>query len=275
MRLVKYMLLGAAVASVAACGDYDGAGPRGPLAMVRFVNASPDAGAVNFRFVDELENLPTFINVAFRGSTGLHQQVEAGDRDVRIFFATRDVDSATVRLIDETITLDAGAFYTLVYTGTVAGDADELLVLEESIPQDPAAGSIAVRVLHAASDLAAVDVYAAPSADDPVANPVATFDGVAFGSSTAYATIPAQSWSGLYEFAVADAGGTAASFSASPNNPGAGATATGVSAQAGVRQSGSVLTAVVMPAAVDGSRAATASNTTPTVVMLLDNIPGT
>lgn len=273
MRLAKYLLLGAAVASVAACSDDDGVAPRGPTALVRFVNASPDAGRVNFRFVDRLENLPTFVNVAFRGSSGLHQQVEAGDRDVRVFFYTTDADSATIRLIDETISLEAGQSYTLLYTGTVAGDADELRVIQETIPDDPA-GSVAVRVLHAGSGLGAVDVYAAESSADPVAAPEAEWLGVAFGEATAYQNLPTLTGEELYEFAVADAGGAAASFSASPNNPGAAPSGT-ISAQAGVRQSGSVLTALIVPGAVAGSRAATSTNTTPTVMMLLDNIPGT
>ena len=276
MRLAKYLSLGAVAVAAIACGDDDGTAPRGPEALIRFVNASADAGAVNFRVVDDpLENLPTFLNVAFRGSSGVHQRVVAGDRAVRVFFNTRNADSALVRLIDETITLEAGQYYTLVYTGTVAGDADQLLVIPETIPDDPAAGSIAVKVLHAAEGEGAMDVYVAPSADDPVADPVATFDGVAEGEATAYQTLPTLTGTQLYEFAAVPAGGSAASFSASPNNPGAAATAAGVSAQAGVRQSGSVLTALLLPGAVAGSRAATSSNTTPTILILLDNIPGT
>ena len=273
MRLAKYLLLGAAVASIAACSDDDGAGPRGPMAMVRVINASPDAGAVNFRFVDEIENLPTFINVAFRSSSGLHQRVEAGDRDLRVFFNSLNPDSASTRLIDETISLEAGQFYTLLYAGTVAGDADQLIVIQETIPADPA-GAIAVKVLHGASTMGAVDVYAAPSAEDPVASPDVTFSGVAFGAATAYQSLATLTGTELYEFAVADAGGAAASFSASPNAPGAAPSGT-ISAQAGVRQSGSVLTALLVPGAVAGSRAATATNTTPSVIMLLDNVPGT
>lgn len=273
MRIAKYLLLGAAVASVAACSDDDGASPRGPMAMVRVVNASPDAGAVNFRFVDQIENLPTFLNVSFRNTSGLHQRVEAGDREFRVFFNSLDPDSASTRLIDETITLEAGVFYTLVYAGTVAGDADQLFVIEETIPDDPT-GGIAVKVLHGASTLGAVDVYVAPSAEDPVANPDVTFSGVAFGAATAYQSLPTLEGTELYEFAVANAGGAAASFSASPNAPGADRDGT-ISAQAGVRQTGSVLTALVVPGAVAGSRAATASNQTPSVIMLLDNVPGT
>lgn len=280
MRVAKYLLLGAAIASIGACSDDDGGvAPLGPAAMVRFVNASPDAGTVNVLFVDELTNLPSFQGVPFRGTTGLYQRVDAGDRDIRVFFNTTDVDSAKVRLIDETVSLEAGQFYTFVYGGTVAGDADQLMVMQETVPDDAAAGSIAVKVLHAASTLGAVDVYAADSALNPMTTPAATFAGLAFGEASGYQNMAALAGTSLYEFAVAPAGGAAASFSTSPNSPGAAKDGT-ISAQAGVRQGGSVLTAVVMPGAVAGSRAARTSggvqtNANPVVVILLDNIPGT
>lgn len=279
MTIAKYLLLAAAVVSVAACGDDDGASPRGPTALVRLVNGSPDAGSVNLIFVDKLENLPTFQKVPFRGSSGLYQQVEAGERQVRVFFNTTDVDSAKVRLVDATVTLEAGQTYTLLYMGTVAGDADQLLVIPETIPDDPAAGSIAVKVLHAGFGMGAVDVYAADSAADPMAAPEETFAGVAVGAATGYATLPALGDDELYEFAVAPAGGAAASFSVSPDSPGAPADGT-LSAQAGVRQSGSVLSVLVLPGAVSGSRSATKvkgveTNLNPTAIILLDNVPGT
>jgi hypothetical protein len=48
-----------------------------------------------------------------------------------------------------------------------------------------------------------------------------------------------------------------------------------------VRQSGSVLTALILPGAVAGSRAATTNssgtqtNANPTLIILIENIPGT
>lgn len=284
MRLAKYLLLGAAVASIAACGDDDnGVAPRGPFALVRLVNASPDAGLINVRFADELENLPTFIAIPFRGSTGYFQQVEAGERNIRIFYNSPtgiSADSAQIRLIDETISLEAGEYYTIFYRGSAAGNTDELQIVQEARPADAPAGQVALRVRHASPGLAAVDVYAADSALVPMTSPAVTFSDVAFEEVTPFQNVPALSGEKLYEFAVANAGGAAASFSASPNVPGAPATST-ISAGAGVRQGGSVLTAVILPGATPNSRAATKNsagtqtNANPTVVILIENIPGT
>jgi hypothetical protein len=280
MRLSKFLLLGVALASVACSDDDNGAGPRGPTALVRVVNVSPDAGTINFRFVDELENLPTFVNIPFRGSTGFYQRVEAGDRDVRVFFNTANVDSATIRLIDETITLAADQHYTIYYRGSAAGNTDELLVVEETVPADAPASQIGVRVRHAAPAVGAVDVYAADTALNPITTPEAEWLDIAFDEATAYQNLATVGATTLYEFAVADAGAAAASFSASPNVPGTPATST-ISAGAGVRQAGSMLTALIVPGATPGSRAATTNssgtqtNANPTVVILIDNIPGT
>ena len=282
MRLAKYLLLGAVAASVAACSDDDdGISPRGPAALVRFVNASPDAGRVNARFVDDpLENLPNWLNVPFRGTSGMFQQVVAGERDFRIFFYTLDADSAKVTLIDETITLEEGQMYTIVYTGTVAGDADEILVVEEAIPDDPGAGQLAIRAWHAAMATGAVDIYASDSSSNPLTAPDFTIMDVATGEITPYQTVATLASPELYEFAVTDAGAVVRTFGATPNQPGASATST-LSAQAGVRQSGSVLTAFLVPGATPGSRAATTNssgaqtNADPSIVLLLDNIPGT
>lgn len=281
MRLARYLLLGAAVVSAAACSDDDnGTGPRGPFALVRVVNASPDAGSINVRMVDELENLPTFVNIPFRGSTGYYQRIEAGDRDIRVFYNAANPDSAKMRLIDETISLEADQYYTIYYRGSAAANTDELFIVEETVPADAPAGQIGVRVRHAAPAVGAVDVYAADSSLNPVATPEAEWLDVAFDELTAYQNMPTLTGSALYEFAVTDAGGATANFSASPNVPGAAATST-ISAGAGVRQAGSMLTAVILPGATPNSRAATKNaagtqtNANPTVVILIDNIPGT
>lgn len=40
---------------------------RGPMAYVRFVNAIPDSGAQDWRFVDLIEESPNVLNMPFRG----------------------------------------------------------------------------------------------------------------------------------------------------------------------------------------------------------------
>ncbi|MGH7560389.1 MAG: hypothetical protein ACRENB_05145, partial [Gemmatimonadales bacterium] len=58
-----------------------------PTAGIRFVNAVPDTGAVDFRPVDIVEN-STFYNVTFRSTALLfYKNAEAGSRHFRIFMS--------------------------------------------------------------------------------------------------------------------------------------------------------------------------------------------
>jgi hypothetical protein len=278
MILNKYLVLAAAALAIGACSDDEGAtGTRGPTALVRFVHAVPDTMRVNALFVDEpLENLPNFQGISFRNSSGLYQQVVAGERDIRVFPDTTNILYATQRLIDTTVTLVAGSRYTLVYSGNARGNNDYLAVIEDDRP-DPAATSIAVRAIHLARGAADVDVHVAATGADPLTAPATSFTGLAYLDASAYDELPALTGTNLYQFAVTDAGAGTLRISpiVSPNVPGADATATGISAQAGVRKGGSVLTALYVPGAVAGSMAVSGANTTPTVILLKDNVPGT
>jgi hypothetical protein len=278
MNVHKYLLLGAAAIALGACSDDDGAtGTRGPLAYVRVVHAVPDTMAVNAIFVDDpFENLPSWYSLAFRGSSGLYQGVVAGERAIRLFPDSPIPEYAMQRLIDTTVTLAAGQYYTLVYSGNARGNADYLAVIEDEIPA-PGAGNIAIRALNADPAMAGVDVYVADSSKAPLTAPDETFLGVGFREASDYAVLPALTATGpqLYEYAVTAEGSGTAIATATPDRKGLAATSTGVSAQAGVQIGGSVLTAVYFPGAVAGSRAATSSNLTPTVIYLLDNVPGT
>jgi hypothetical protein len=278
MNLHKYLLLGAAALALGACSDDDGpTGTRGPLAFVRFVHAVPDTMAVNAIFVDDpFENLPSWYSLRFRNSSGLYQGVEAGERAIRVFPDSPRPEFAMQRLIDTTLTLVEGQYYTLVYSGNARGNNDFLAVIEDEIPT-PGAGNIAIRVLNANPGMAAVDVYVADSSKAPLTAPDETFTGVAYRQATDYAVLPALTATGpeLYEFAVTAEGSGTAIATATPNQKGLAATSTGVSAQAGVQIAGSVLTAVHVPGAVAGSPAATSTNQTPSVIYLLDNVPGT
>ena len=282
MKLSKIVLLGAAAAAAGGCGKSGDLGVvnPGPMAMVRFINAVPDTGAVNFRFVDKLENLPTFLAVPFRGGSGLYQGVQPGSRHIRVFPLDTTIAGASTRIVDTTTSLDVSRRYTILHAGSArapTGDptADRLVFIQDTIPT-PAGDSIAVRVIHAAVGTGPVDVYVGATGTNPVTTPVYVFRNVAYLGRTPYVSLPvrrAGAADSLYTFAVTDAGGTTALFSSTPNEPGTPASGS-VSAQAGVRIRGSVLTAVVFPGATPGSRAATSSNTTRAVALFLDNIPG-
>ena len=276
MKSYKILSLGLAVFALAACSDDDGVvGPvqEGPKALIRFINAVPDTGVVDFRFIDKLENLPTFLGVQFRASSGVYQPVDPGTRPVRVFVNSTDPVAAQRMLIDSTITLTAGGRYTLVYAGRARGNADRLAVIDDDATLPAPGTSISVRTIHAAVGTGAVDVYVANSgAADPIAAKVGQFSNVAYLAKTTYSTLPARSGTGaLYLFGVANAGAATTLFSATPNQPGIPTPAGQLtSPQPGVQIAGSVLTAVMFPGATAGSPAATATNQTPTVILFID-----
>lgn len=287
MRFRYLLLLGLTVVSVSACGDDTVTDSTpGPAALVRFVNAIVDTGTVDLRFVDRVENLPTFLGVPFRGSSGLYQRVTPGTRPVRIFPNSSNPALASIRLVDKTITLDVDKRYTLVYAGRAAGNQDTLVVIEEAsldLPTPPA-GNIAVRALHAAVGTANVDVHIAPdispadsvrSRPDPIATATARINNVAYLVQTPYVNVPRRPSADtlpLYTFAITPPGSGTMTFRARPNQPGAPSTTPTVGPQPGVQIAGSVLTAVVFAGATPGTRSATSTNTTPTVVLLIDKV---
>ena len=282
MRLSKVLLLATVAATAAACGDSSGSlgvVEPGPLAQVRFINAAPDTGAVNFRFVDKLENLPTFLAVPFRGGSGLYQGIAPGQRAMRVFPLDTTVAGASTRLVDTTFTFEANKQYTIVYAGRTkspAGDptSDRLLIIADNVPA-PGAGKIAVRVINAATGTGAVDVYIGKKGADPVVDPVVPkLSNVAYLGQAGYVVLPTRpvAADSLYTFAVTAPGSTTTLFSNTPNEPGAPISGS-VSAQAGVQISNSVLTVVLCPGATAGTRAATSSNTTAAAAAFLDNIP--
>ena len=281
MKFYKALPLAAVAVLATACGGDSGSigtVEPGPVAQVRFVNAAPDTGAVNFRFVDKLENLPTFLAVPFRGGSGLYQGIEAGPRAIRVFPLDNTVAGASIRLVDTTFTFQPNQKYTIVYVGRTkapAGDAaaDRLLIIPDTLPT-PGAGNIAVRVIHAAPGTGPVDVYIGKNGLAPVTATVAKISNVAYLGHSAFATLPIRpaGADSLYSFAVTAAGSTTPLFTSTPNEPGAPISGS-VSAQAGVQISNSVLTVIVFPGATAGTRAATTSNTTAAAAAFLDNIP--
>jgi hypothetical protein len=266
-------------AAVAACEADDGTSVNtpGPAALVRFINAVPDTGTVDLRFVDRVENLPTLQGVAFRGASGLFQRAEAGQRQARVFVNSTDPALTQIRLVDTTLTLNANARYTLVYAGRAAGNQDRLAVLDDPEPPTPPASQIAIKILHAAVGTGNVDVYIAPATAtannaDPIANQVAVVRNVPFLGQSVYVNVPVRPTTGesLYQFAVTAAGSTTVLFSGRPNVPGAPAAVSTTGPQPGVQIAGSVLTAVVAPGSIPGTRQSTTATQTPTVMLIID-----
>jgi hypothetical protein len=285
------------VAGAGACNDKSGISDPvtpAPAATIRFINAVVDTGTVDFRFIDKVENLPMLLGVAFRGTSGFFTRVTPGTRPVRIFVNSTDPAETQKRLIDTTITLAADKRYTLIYAGAARGNADRLVVIEETTPPPtPAAGTVALRVLNADPGRSAADVGFAISdtvkpavAPDTALKPApartvyaplsTTLANVPYLAYSPYATLsalPAGGRDSLYQVQVATAGSGTVAYRALTTQrgapPPAGAT---YGPQPGVQIAGSVLTAVLLPGATPGSKAATTSNQTPTVIVLVDKV---
>lgn len=262
-----------------------------PAALIRFINANVDTGTVDFRFIDRVENLPTFLGVPVRGTSGVYQRVSPGARPVRVFVNSTNPVEAQKRLIDTTITLTADTRYTIVYAGEARGNADRLLLVVDpfTLPTPPA-GEIAVRALNLNATVGAADVRFAPTdtvkptmvGADTIARarnvyaPLATMiTNTPYLSASGYVNIPALPTAtpkdSLYQFQVFPTGSGTLAFRTTSTLRGAvapgGAT---YGPQPGVQIPGSVLTAVLFPGTTAGSPARTSSNANPGVLVIPD-----
>src|SRR5262245_7213747 len=106
MRVFRIGLACVALAALAACRSGSDAftANNGPLAFTRFVNAVPDTGAMDWRFVDQIENSPTAFGLAFRGMFpgASYQATSAGSRHIRVFQASTDIAQTQKVMFDTT-----------------------------------------------------------------------------------------------------------------------------------------------------------------------------
>jgi hypothetical protein len=297
MRFSKLLLCVLPLLAVTACADDDGItdlGPPPPAASVRFINANVDTGAVDLRFPDRVENLPTLMGVAFRGTSGFYQRVGDGNRLTRVFPSGSSLALTTTRLVDTQTNLTANQRYTMVYAGRTragapAAEAARLVVLEdpsENALPNPDTLSIAFQALHTAVGVGNVDVYIVPVATTAAATPAdfatnnaGVLRNVAYLQRTAsYVTVPRRPAGTFYRFVVTAAGSPTALFAVTPNQPGVAAPLPGavghgtVGPQPGVQVGRSVMTAVVFPGSTPGTRQSAAANQTPTLILIPDRV---
>jgi hypothetical protein len=289
MRYSKLLICAASAVALAGCSDDNGIVDNGtpdPMALVRFINAVPDTGTVDLRFPDRVENLPTFLGVSFRGTSGFFQRVTPGTRPARVFPNSTDPGLTQVRLVDTTVTMNANSRYTMVYAGRAANNQDRLAVLDEmATPPTPPTGNIALKVLHVAQGTGNVDVYVTPAPAgsnnaDPIGNAVTVIRNVPFLGMSGYVNVPVRPFATtstpattetLYQFTVTAAGSTTPLFTVRPNQPGVAAPA-GVTygAQPGVGINQAVMTVVVAGGSIAGTRQSTSATQTPTVFLIAD-----
>lgn len=278
MRIQRLVVATLALIGVAACSKDKGGHSTGavtpPLAFIRYFNAVGDTLALDFRAIDQIEFSQPFLAVPFRGiGLGSYQGYQAGSRKIRVFPNSTDIATTSSILVDTTLNLAAGTYYTIIHTGFArSGQAPKqgLRVVEDALPTPAAA--IALRVIHAGPSVGPVDLYITATATDPLpATP--TFANVTYGTAQAYSTRAA----GAFVIRGYAAGTTATPLftNAAPLAP--ATTISGNTYVGGADAAGTVFTVMVYDAAVLGSaarvNAGSGVNTTPKVVYWIDKGP--
>jgi hypothetical protein len=196
MKLINKLTLLATLAVLAACDNGSSTPPpiasgpdEEPLAKfaLQMLHASPDAPAVDI-FVESADVttalLPT--DVDYKAGTGA-AELDIGTYTVRVDGKTPDGPVTVIGPLD--VTFEADTLYSIVAAGDVASIAP--IVLTQ--PNDPVpAGSVRLRVLHAAPLAPEVDVYAtAPGVDLAASAPIGTFS---FGEDLGPIEVPADDY---------------------------------------------------------------------------------
>jgi hypothetical protein len=291
-QMTNKLALGLALASsalLAACRGEGGTAilaNNGPVGFVRFINAIPDSGGQDWRFVDQVEGSPTTFNLSFSGvfPGATYQQTAVGTRHLRVFQAAFDqsygdpsqASPAIVSTVflDTTCAVAEGHPYSLSAVGSLKAKTAKMLIIDDAFT-DPGT-SIAVRVVNLGA-APSIDAYASPGGGTTTL-PAALVTGLAqyVGSNflpmaTGALTLRANA-SGVTTLpAMVDA--------AAP--PGvAGDKAANLTAVGGSTIAGSVFTAFIFPPATAGTRGAlVVAGTCPTrcttagVVFAVDKYP--
>jgi hypothetical protein len=258
------------------CNKDDGPffAPQVPLAYTRFINAIPDTGSVDFRFVDLVEYSPFAVQLAYRGFTP-YQGTATGARHLKVFTnpggVNTQIPNVTGVVLDESPTFEAGKYYTLVavgYARTTGTPRVKLQVYEDVIP-DPGS-QVAFRVVNLATGLSSLDVSLTANSTDAIPATPNVADNLAYLTASAYLTrATGNAWFRVQE-------STSATEIVSGNGRQAPVGAAGdplnnLTTIGGSGQAGSVVTAWVFPRSVAGSTAP--SVTTPTIVFTVDKHP--
>lgn len=243
-----------------------------PTAGVRFINAVPDTGAVDFRPVDIVEN-SNFYAVGFRSTTlAFYKNAKAGSRHFRVFMsvaafstlpAEQQIAIASTVLKDTTVTLEAGHRYTFILWGNARGNAPAMrMTVFDDNPADPGA-QVALRLVNGGAGLGAIDGRQYPATGAPGA---VTWAAVPELTASAYVSAP----TGSIKYNVTAAGSGTALFTDATAIAGSPATVD-LDALPGTTVAGSAVSGFVVPRSVAGSQAT--SFTTPGIIFLWDRRP--
>ena len=256
MKSARFLPLLAGAMLLAGCDDAGDViiAPPANLAYTRFVHAVSDTGATDWRFIDQLEYSPIGLALTFR-TFSPYQATEAGARQLRVFPRSTNINLTQQHLIDATINLEAGRYYTLVHFGLArAGSTpeDQLLVLEDPIPATIANTDVAVRAMHLGAGLANPDVYALATPTTAIGTNSPVFTNIPFGTVTSYLTRA----TGAFAFQATPTGQTTPVIAAATAPAGSAADANAnLTAIGGTGIGGSALIGIYTPGSVVGSSA--------------------
>ena len=292
MHLHRIFLLSATVAVVGACGS-DSTSPKfvtpPPAGLVRFINAVPDTGFQDFRFVDVVDGVPNveFVNLPFRGGTNVaFQRTAVGTHHVRVFMGSSNTtaaapngfDPAVVSTVmaDTTVAINQDVAQTFIFYGSARAKTQKFLITTDDRPTiTAAAGTFGFRATNLTAG--AVDVYLVPGATAATApSGTAVLTNLAPLATSSYITPAVAAATGGYTVVVTQAGtNTVVATQLMPAGSAFVAEVPGASGAldpvAGSRISGSVFSAYIFPPSVAGSKAA--SFTTPGVGLAIDRNP--
>jgi hypothetical protein len=263
-RSFQLSMLCLAVGAASACSTPDKivATEDIPTAGVRFINAVPDTNAMDFRFVDIVENSDHY-KIGFRNgpatTSGVtasaqiqYKNTRAGARHLRIFLNGDVAAVASTVLKDTTLTIEAGKLYTALMYGNARTGGMKFLFYEEVIA-DPGS-QVGLRVLNLTS--APIDARAFASTATLPAS--ATWAAVpAYSRSSFVTAAPSQI---LYNVQPAGGGAVlvpqALALIGAQASSSANTTVLDIEALPGTTVAGSAVTAIIFPASVAGSNAA-------------------
>ena len=256
----------ACMTGLAACAGDAGkvfTAEQGQVAYIRFINAIPDSGAQDWRFVDQVEGSPSIAGLSFRGifPGASYQPAAAGIRHLKVFQSSLDptfadptkASPAVVSTVfaDSAFTLTAGTHYTIALVGSLRSKTAKFLILTDNYA-DPGS-NVAVRVANLGAGTS-LDVYGSPTGGNAAlpASPLAA----------AVAQYTASQWVSMAPGALVLRGNAAGSKTlpamvdvAAPAGIAANQTLN-LTAVGGSTIAGSAFTAFIFPPAVTGSLAA-------------------
>lgn len=276
MKTTRILAFLTGVVVIGACdkgGDGVILAPEPPLAYTRFVNAVADTGPTDWRFVDQLEYSPIGLGLRFRDFSA-YQQTAPGQRHLKIFPTSTDINITSQHFQDVTITFEAGKHYTIIHHGYSRAGAtpvDAVVVLEDVIP-DVAAGNVAVRAVNLGTGLGSQDVFATATVGAALpASPL--FANIGFLGASTYATQA----TGALVFNATNTGTTTVNAAfAAPVGAAKDAT-NNLTAIGGTSIEKSVLTGLIFPRSVAGSQAPQSTTSpsyqAPSIIYIVDKHP--